>query len=346
MRNPLISRKTRGFVVRKMRKHPKYAAFIFLVWVALVFLTFAFSDRFPFDADFSSPDSLENVSRLPAYDDSEFTLRAGGIVRIATWNLKNYTVSNRRVNGKWIEYPKPNSEKKSVVEALKKIDSDVVLVQEIGDAEFMKELRDSLAESGLVYNYCAVAKCDSYARLGILSRLKPESFFDFSTVRFEFRGDNRYSPRGTFGAGFETHGVKWYAFSIHLKSKQGARKSDENFTPFRFAELRAIDAKISSAVGGNSAVVVAGDFNDEPSSALLRNLKTLKLGLVGQADSRGNPHTYFWRKKNINYVYDYFLVSPLMRNYVEGKGRVFTSIENASDHFPVFLDLKFGAAQN
>lgn len=329
-----------------MRKHPKYAAFILLAWAALLFITLAFPDKFQFEPILGTRASLENASRVPAYDDSEFTLRADGIVRIATWNLKNYSVSNRRVNGKWIEYPKPNSEKESVSKVLKKIDADVVLVQEIGDAEFMKELRDSLAEAGLVYNYCAVSKSDSPARLGILSRLRPVSFFDFSSLRFEFRGDNRYSPRGAFGAGFETLGVRWHAFSVHLKSKQGARKSDENFTPFRFAELRAIDAKISSKVGSGSPVLIAGDFNDEPNSALLRNLKSLKLELVGQSDPIGRPYTYFWRKKSINYVYDYFLVSPSLRNFVGGEARVFTQVEDASDHFPVFLDLKFKGSQN
>lgn len=280
--------------------------------------------------------SAEVFDNVPAKESVET-----GKVRVCTWNVRNYSVAGRRVDGKYVNAPKPESEKSALRHALVAINADVLLIDEMGDIEFLKELRSDLAKDGLVYNYITVTRYDSPSRLAIMSKIKPKRFIDCCDIKFQFRGDNRYSPRGTLGASFETLGTKWHAFAVHLKSPQGARKSEENFIPFRFAELRAIDARIVSEIGKKQNVIMAGDFNQEPSQALLRNLKKLKLELLEQSDSAGMPHTYIWTKKNAAFRYDFFLVSPQMAGFVAGKAGIFRGIDGASDHFPVYIDLDF-----
>ena len=334
MRNPHTNRRLRP-PKRAPKLTPKRA-----LQAAVLLALWTLWSLFAPDTDTRSGKSAEVFDDIPAKESAE-----SGKVRICTWNVRNYSVAGRRVDGKYIQAPKPEAEKAALRRALVAINADVVLIDEMGDIEFLKELRNDLAKDGLVYNYISTTRYDSSSRLAILSRIKPERFVDCCDIKFPFRGDNRYSPRGTLGASFETLGTKWHAFAVHLKSPQGARKSDENFMPFRFAELRAIDARIVSEIGKRQNVIMAGDFNQEPSQALLRNLKNLKLGLLEQSDSAGMPHTYIWKKKNAAFRYDFFLVSPQMAEFVAGKAVIFRGIDGASDHYPVYVDLDFSKAK-
>ena len=282
--------------------------------------------------------SSENFSLLDASEKV-----SPEVVRVCTWNVRNYSVAGRRINGKYVQAPKPEFEKKHLRNVLKKINPDVLMIQEMGDMEFLRELQSDLARDGLKYPYVALTRYDAPSRLAILSKIKPAQVFDCCDIKFKFRGDNRFSPRGTLGMAFYSNGVRWYSFATHLKSAQGARKSDENFTPFRFAEMKAIDTRIANEIGKNKPIIMGGDFNQEPTSSLLKNLKKLKLQLLEQSDSSGKSHSYFWSKKNIYFMYDFFLVSDKMKNYISSKATIFDAGFIASDHRPIYVDLDFRA---
>ena len=130
--------------------------------------------------------------------------------------------------------------------------------------------------------------------------------------------------------------VELFIFNLHLKSKVNAKKKDENFIPFRFAELRAIRKNVKKLTSSDSLIVYAGDFNDEPTKPLLRNLGDV--ALVQQSDKTDSSFTYYWHKKDILYKYDYFLVSrnllPLLST------AVVCEHQNGSDHKPVYVDIK------
>ena len=258
-------------------------------------------------------------------------------LRVCTWNIHNYNVSNRRVNGVWRSYPKPESERDAVCAALKAIDADIVLLQEMGDKTYLEDLLARLKKAGADYEFAAVSKFDSPSRLAILSKIAPQKVFDFSDTAFFFDGQNRYSPRGALGIEVRAANLQLLAFSVHLKSKVNARKGDEKFTPFRHAELRAISARIRSAAKKNSKILVAGDFNDEPAKPLLRNAKAFEL--VEQADSRGLAYTYHWAKRDLFFKYDFFLAANLRPPEIS-KAFVVSGTQKASDHRPVYVDIK------
>ncbi len=295
-----------------------------------------------------SPESVDDFkgksesSFVDFYEESTALEKSSpDIIRVCTWNVRNYSVAGRRVDGKYVQAPKPESEKLVLRKILKDINADVLLIQEMGDMEFLRELRSDLNREGLSYSYIAVTRYDSPSRLAIMSKIKPSNIIDCCDIKFPFKGDNRFSPRGVLGFEFDSYGTRWYAFSIHLKSSQGARKSDKNFFPFRAAEMKAIDSRIFKETKGNNNIIIGGDFNQEPAKMLLDSMKKLKLSPLAQFDDKGESHTYFWSRKNVYYKYDFFLSSNFMANFVEKNATIFNSGFTASDHRPVHVDLDF-----
>ncbi len=272
-------------------------------------------------------------SHLPEATSSEETSR--DVIRVCTWNVHNYNVSNRRVNGRWISHPKPENERNIVCDVLAEINADIILLQEMGDMTYLNELIARLEKAGQKYRYAAVSGDNSPARLAILSKIRPERFFDFSNLKFRLKKEMCYSPRGTLGAKFNIRNCEFFLFNLHLKSKVNAKKKDENFIPFRFAELRAIRKCVKKVSGENALVLYTGDFNDNPTKPLLRNLGDVSL--IKQSDAFGSNYTYHWHKKNILYQYDFFLASkkflPFLSNATVGEHK------NGSDHRPVYIDI-------
>lgn len=256
-------------------------------------------------------------------------------LRVCSWNVRNYNVSNRRAGDRWASRPKPESEREAVGATLAKINADVVLLQEMGDMTYLEDLRARLKKRGAVYRFAAVGGYDAPSRLAILSKFAPAEVFDFSSLPIEVKGSRAYSPRGTLGIKLACRAAPLFVFCLHLKSKVGAKKADENFIPFRFAELRAISAKVSPLARGGGMVLIAGDFNDEPSKALLRNLRGFSA--VPQGDFAGAAYTYYWAKKNVFYVYDFFAASNAVLPRVSRASVVPSGA--ASDHRPIYLDI-------
>ncbi len=313
--------------LRKLSKK-RAIAFAFALIVCFVFSLFQDESAIP-------PERCH----LPEATQSEEKSR--DVIRVCTWNVHNYNVSNRRVNGRWISYPKPEEERKIVCDVLSEINADIVLLQEMGDMTYLNELIARLEKLGQKYPYAAVSGDNSPARLAILSKISPERFFDFSNLKFTLKKEKCYSPRGSLGAKFNIRNREFFLFNLHLKSKVNAKKKDENFIPFRFAELRAIRKCVEKISEENSLILYAGDFNDNPTKSLLRNLGNVSL--IKQSDIFGSSHTYHWHKKNILYQYDFFLASKKFLPFLS-KATV-CEHKNGSDHRPVYIDINLHSYQ-
>ena len=331
MKNPPISRK---FLTGFFSKIPSWRRLAAAAALAVSWACWA-----AFSPEIAACNAPAEV-RPPPQTSSDFSA-AKTAIRLCTWNVHNYNVSGRRVGGAYAEVPKPEAEKVALRKALASISADVVIIQEMGDAAFLSELQADLARDNAVYGYAFLTSQDSPSRLAMLSRIKPEKIFDFGRIEFDLKGEGKVSARGTLGAEFVTNGVRWRAFAVHLKSAVGARKRDENFIPFRFAELRAIDGKIASAGLENIPVIVAGDFNQEGDCALLGNISRMRLSPLAQEDSQGKSYTFHWRKKEKFLTYDFMLISPEAAKYAPPKAIVFSDAPDASDHRPVYADFDF-----
>jgi mRNA deadenylase 3'-5' endonuclease subunit Ccr4 len=92
-------------------------------------------------------------------------------IRIVTYNLKNYLVMDRLVEGQWTKnYPKPEAEKSIIQKNILEVRPDILVIQEIGGKDFLNELKNDLNDLGLDYAYSFLMKgSDPIRHTAILS---------------------------------------------------------------------------------------------------------------------------------------------------------------------------------
>jgi endonuclease/exonuclease/phosphatase family metal-dependent hydrolase len=151
-------------------------------------------------------------------------------------------------------------------------------------------------------------------------------------------------------AEFETNGVKWSLFNLHLKSKWTERPDDPEASIRREREARVIRDYIRAKYPAynDPNYLVVGDFNDHKNSAPLRrflqvNNSTLT-NMIPCQDKQGHFWTHYWDKQDSYSRFDYLLASPAMfKRLVPDSSRIgdFHLCLHASDHRMVFTDLEF-----
>ncbi len=356
------ARKIRGLVKMSKRRG------IFALFWALFFLAlFWYDARYGILDSFSILEEPHQVRVRAPGKDPAFAKRLGeagnstaerrksasakpaGAVRVCSFNVKNYFVSNRHVGGVWrSEYPKPASEKRAIRKILLDIDADVLLLQEMGSYEYMEELLDALSKEGLDYSYYTLSSgADNSRHLGIASKIKIAEVYASGGMDFAVGSELKSSPRGVLLVGFarpDAPGEFWFAGTLHLKSKFGAKKADGLFNAYRSAELSRLLKYVRAKVSGRPAVV-AGDFNDEPFEKHISDvLRESEFSYIVQGDSRGRPYSYFWKRKSVNYVYDFFIANSSAKAWASAP-IVYGIDLSASDHSAVYTDLKFPSAE-
>ena len=79
------------------------------------------------------------------------SLLGENVVRVASFNLRNYLSCDRMVEGKWRQdYPKPEIEKKAVRSIIRSVNPDILVFQEMGDYPYFLELLIDLNVFGSV----------------------------------------------------------------------------------------------------------------------------------------------------------------------------------------------------
>ena len=134
-------------------------------------------------------------------------------------------------------------------------------------------------------------------------------------------------------------------FAVHLKSRINQAWQIVDAQTIRAAEVTALCSLVEAlkVTQPEQAVVVLGDFNDQPDAALLQPLEGLGLiDLHGQAAAaRGfNPTTY-WPKRHCRF--DRILLNSVAADlFVPDSAMMHGSrmAQQASDHYPVSLVLK------
>jgi endonuclease/exonuclease/phosphatase family metal-dependent hydrolase len=295
--------------------------------------------------------------------------RAADTLTLATYNVQNYTLENRQLadgGGFRPDYPKPESEKAALRAVIRKLDADVIALQEMGGPPFLEELRRDLATEGLRYPYGeAMLAADEKRGLAVLSRvplgeLTPHR--DLLAVRVGTEGADKKSepvrrgllevkvpwPEGG-GSGVVT------LFVVHLKSRLSDDKTDPAADDQRAAEAVAVRERILQRVpkpetddGGTinpGRYIVLGDFNDVPGSRALRAVqakgKREIATWIDAADSRGHRWTHAFARQAVYSRFDHALVSPALLPKVE-RAWIEDAPETAlaSDHRPVVLRLR------
>lgn len=275
---------------------------------------------------------------------------AGESLRIASYNLQNYLIMNRRLEeGFRPDYPKPEAEKAALREAILQVHPDIIALQEIGDEAQLKELQRDLKHMGLFYPYCAIVtdNPDKTRHIAILSRLKPDQVTLHGTIPFTLKGEKLLVRRGLLELHFTTGKTEWRLYAVHLKSRLTENESDPNAAKQRAGEARAIRNLIEKQVGSNGRYLVAGDFNDtRNSSALARFLHKGKATLsriIECYDSREETWTHHYAREETLSRVDFILISPALDALVRISGHIWEDRKagEGSDHRLIYVDMEF-----
>ena len=282
-------------------------------------------------------------------------------LRVATYNLENYLVQDRYYEGVWRpDYPKPEREKQAVRRALRRIDADIVALQEMGPGPFLRELQRDLAAEGLTYPYAVLLRGapDRVRHLAVLSRVEPLEVLHHTDLDFKYLDDAEGNERrlrvkrGLLEVVFPVpggQGDNWSLFVLHLKSRWSEEPDDPEAEMRRTREARAARNRILERYPeGRGLYLIAGDLNASPDEAPLRRLRqrgdvTISVPVPAH-DTRRETWTHYYGKKAVYRRVDYFLASPELADRIPtGRARIFDALfaQEASDHRPLFLELVF-----
>ncbi|OHE88822.1 MAG: hypothetical protein A3G75_15465 [Verrucomicrobia bacterium RIFCSPLOWO2_12_FULL_64_8] len=283
-------------------------------------------------------------------------LAAGGLwaetLTIATYNVENYVAEDRMVEGTYRpDYPKPEATKQALRTAIRALDADLLVLQEMGPPPYLEELRRDLRTEGMVYAHAALAEAaDSVRHVAVLSRRPFKRTTTHAHLEFRYFGALEKVKRGLLEIALDVPGGELTVFALHLKSRFTDRPDDPLSALRRAGEAEVIRNFILRRFPDPTAArfLIIGDCNDTKDSKPLRLLtargKTVIAELIEAADSRGEIWTHFYRKGDSYARVDHFLVSPGLRPAVAGGGARIgdgPGVREASDHRPVMLRLEF-----
>ena len=276
----------------------------------------------------------------PAEPPALFPRPAAGEFAVMTFNLNQYALLDRDGDADTLE-PKPPEEAGSIVEVIRQVSPDVLAVQEMGDPAAWAEFKYSLRQAGLDYGHEEyLRRGKSLLNLAVLSR--------FPVVATNSHVDDVYTigptkfpvMRGIIEIDLEINPQYRLRLMVaHLKSKVFHSFGQAEM---RRAEARLLNNRVRDALADEGVnLLVVGDFNDDPSSAALRDIATYKrqriLHDLRPVDAVGDA----WTHRDNNDAYhriDYMLASAgLLPEVVPEKTYVVRSplLLRASDHRPL-----------
>jgi len=277
---------------------------------------------------------------------------SGNELTFATYNVENYTATNRMTAvGYRRDYPKSEKSKAALRRVIKRMDADVIVLQEMGPRAYLNELQRDLRSEGVDYPHVFLADAkDEVRHVALLSKrpiLRVQTHTDLNFKYFEHRETVK---RGLLEAVFATPDGEVTLWSIHLKSRYEDRKDDPDSVKRRAGEATAIRNSILKRFPDPEAArfLILGDFNDVKRSASVRYIK--KRGpliisrLLSAKDSLGEHWTYLYQRTDTFSRVDHALVSPGLYDSVKGReARIFDGddVETASDHRPLMVTLEF-----
>lgn len=269
-------------------------------------------------------------------------------LRVATYNVQNYLVTDRMVDGRWRSaYPKPEAERQALYEVILAVRPDILALQEMGPGNFLAALQRDLAAMGLEYPFAYLGDGEDEERhTAVLSRVEAEQVVRHRGLDFPYLGERVEPRRGLLEVRF----AEFSLYVVHLKSRFTNDKRDPESTERRMKEAQAIRDRIREVHGEGDAAtayLVAGDFNALiHTSPLRRFLEVGERALarpLDVADSRGEVWTYFWEKAGSYTRIDFLLASPPIFQRWEASGRrggIFDgpTARTASDHRLVWVE--------
>ncbi len=272
-------------------------------------------------------------------------------ITLATYNVSNYNLTNRQIEGAFLaDYPKPEREKTALRKMIRRMDADIIALQEIGGDEFLRELQRDLRKEGMPYAESVVVNAsDEQRRIGLLSRVPLTHVRRHTDLDFAYFSGRELVKRGMLEVRFDTAEGEVALFVVHLKSRLTVRRDDPEAKLRRGREATAARDRILELFPEPTAArfIIAGDFNE---GTLHRPVRAFsEIGgrpiseLVPAYDSRSETWTHRYRRNDEYSRVDFFMVSTLLEPFVQsGAGTIpdDPDVMIASDHRPVVMTLE------
>lgn len=274
------------------------------------------------------------------------------VVRLATYNVRNYLEVNRWVEGRYRRnFPKPEEEKQALRTVILQVRPDVLVLQEMGVGPYLSELQADLKEEGLCFPYAHVLNGpDEDRHIALLSLLEPAAIINHTDLEFEYFGETIPVKRGMLEVIFQTNGLKWKVFGLHLKSKWSDFEEDPGSDQRRRSEVLTCRHRILDLQEQDKLpFLIVGDLNDtkgSPSVRLLQQRGDREIAMAVEClDHHGYLWTHFYNKEDEYRRVDYILKSPdFPAEVIGGHGHIHGDSDSlmASDHRLVWVDLDWG----
>lgn len=276
---------------------------------------------------------------------------AHAAITVAAFNVENYTLADRMVDGVYRQaYPKPEAEKKAVQQVIAGIKPDILAVEEMGGQPYLDDFQRELKQAGQEFPHAVVLEAgDADRHVALLSKLPFKEVKRHDKVGVTYFGQPDIVKRGVLEVVFATSEGDLSVFVIHLKSKRTERKDDPEGGIQRALEAEAVRDLVLARYPdpAKAKFMVVGDWNDtrgtRPIRALQKRGDTVIGELVNAADSRGQVWTHYFRREDQYSRIDYLMVSPGLKPFIEGgRGTVHDGPGSlqGSDHRAVYLTLK------
>jgi len=273
-----------------------------------------------------------------------------GALTVATYNVENYLVADRMVDGVYRQaYPKPEAEKAALRRVIRGLGADVLALQEMGSRAFLDELRRDLEREGVRYGYAVLLEAaDENRHLAVLSQLPFAEVRRHAAVPIAFPRGKGVVKRGVLELKLAPGAGDLTIFVVHLKSRLTEFPEDPGAETERRLEAAAVRDLVLARFPdpATARFVVCGDWNDTRDGravrALVRRGATALGELLPAADSRGETWTHHYRREDSYSRIDYFLVSPAVQpGVMDGRAMIYDGpgVEVASDHRPVVVRL-------
>ena len=281
---------------------------------------------------------------------------APAALTVAAYNVENYTVADRLVDGVYRPaYPKPEKEKAALRQVITGIAPDILAVEEMGTQPFLDDFQRELKQAGQNYPYTALLQAaDPDRHVAVLSKIPFKEVRRHSAVPITYFKEKDVVKRGVLEVIFATSEGDFSVFVIHLKSRRTERKDDPEGNIRRALEAEAVRDLVLSRYPdpAKGKFIICGDWNDTRDTRPIRALQKrgdTELGEILRAsDSRGETWTHYYRREDSYSRIDYFLASAAMKPFVSGARATIwdgPGSGEGSDHRAVVVQLKLDAVK-
>ncbi|MBA3025510.1 MAG: endonuclease [Sulfurimonas sp.] len=180
------------------------------------------------------------------------------ILKIATYNVEN--LFDLEKSGYEYDEFIPNTEAnwnqrtykiklKNIAQVIKDVNADIIGLEEIESLQALKDLRFTLKQNGLYYQYYSIAdNKNTNIKVAILSKY-PFVYSKDLAVTTSFRYRNILENK------FNIDGKEFYLFVNHWKSKSGPESQ-------RIISAKALLKRVNE-IGCDKNIILLGDFNSD-----------------------------------------------------------------------------------